>query len=816
MAQALKDILNQRQSFVKTVTPQSVSVSDMIKQEEADKIANDTAKLNQYFSDRSKIRKSLSSWVLKTWRPAEDAFNVRSGQLVDLYLDQTSKKVDDNGNKKFTTEQIINASKDLPWTLQKMKDYYWYYYPDRVWAIDDYIQKWWIATNVFEYLNDISWTVTNPYWVKQQKKENVFTEETPEAAKWITAFGTFLPSMWVRATGMLWESKLGKWMDEKMYDTYHKVWDTASDEEYKKYKAWTLWDDAKLDATNMWWVNKRQLYEWYDKALQNWFVGSIDEYKNFEKNIHNTTTEALNKNLKEWILTEDDIESSKAAIVWDAVAELITYLTMPITKSITIDTAQPLLNMLTTAWVDSILNTLEYAALEWLQWEWLSWEDLSDVWLINLIVSWITRSPALAKYMKELNKSQWWKETKFVRKFLSTLPEKVENSFKEMSADTLEELWNFARREAVNPEARWLWIKWLWEKWVKAVENIQKDADLLWKEYEKKISWLTEPISEKWFFKDINDKFDELANQWAVSWNKNSVPKLELVKDWNAFKVKITNKKNLNKIKNEDGKWLWDAIQENVDSILEWYWIWLNKWSQYLIKQWVRNATKWTKWNVYEKQTQKLIEWLDNWELDMPKDVKDLWDSIHEKKKLLEIAQKDLWWIKWRYEPWKIWWWERAQDIAKAWEKMSKDDAIAIVDILKSENYLPKNIDSEIVAQWYLLWMENKNAWYSFLAWFYPSKAWEIEQILELLRQKATARDVERYIRLLRQKEAWSQSVWAVADMPQISDAWRTMQKVTWFGAWETDTSELKQKQNWWGYSKSSWYVEPYRWSYRQ
>lgn len=794
MAQSLKDILSQKQTV--SIQPRAVSVSDIIKQEEVDTANNNTTKLNQYFSDRSNIRKSISSWALKTWRPAEDAFNVRTSKLIDLYLDNASKKVNDKWQPKFTPEQIINASKDLPWTLEKMKTYYRFNSPDKAWAIDDYIQKWWVATNVFEYLEDISWNITNPYWVKQDKKENLFKWWEPEAAKWVAAFGSFLPAMWARWVGALWESKLGKWMDEKMYDTYHKVWDTASDEEYRKYKAWTLGEDAKLDATNMWWVNKRQLYEWYDKALSNWFVGSIDEYKNFEKNVHKTTTQAINNKLKEWILTKDDIESSKGALIWDTLAELITYISMPITKEVVIDTMQPVLNTIASAWIDSIVNTLEYAALEWLQWDWLSWEDISDVWIINLLVSWITRSPALAKYVKELNKSQWWKEAKFVRKFLSTLPEKVENAFKNMSADTLEELWNFAKKEASSPEARWIWIKWLWEKWVKAVENIQKDADLLWKQYEKKISWLTEPISEKWFFKDINDKFDELANQWAVSWNKNSVPKLELVKDWNAFKVKITNKKNLNKIKNEDGKWLWDAIQENVDSILEWYWIWLNKWSQYLIKQWVRNATKWTKWNVYEKQTQKLIEWLDNWELDMPKDVKDLWDSIHEKKKLLEIAQKDLWWIKWRYEPWKIWWWERAQDIAKAWEKMSKDDAIAVIDILKSENYLPKNIDSEIVAQWYLLWMENKNAWYSFLAWFYPSKAWEIEQILELLRQKATARDVENYIRLLRQQEAWSQSVWAVATMPQLSNAWKNIQRTVWFGAWEIDLPKRESTSN--------------------
>ncbi len=800
MAQSLKNALDKRQSFVKTIQPQTVSVSDMIKQEEAATAQSDANKLNKYFSDRSNIRKSLSDWTLKTWRPAEDAFNVRAWQIVDLYLDQVSQKVDDNGKKKFTTEQIIWASKDIPWTLQKMKEYYQYYQPNKAWAIEDYIQKWWVATNVFEYLNDISWTVTNPYWAKTQKKENVFQWTEPEAAKWVAAFGSFLPAMWTRWAWMLGDTKLWKWMDEKLYNTYHKVWDSASDEEYKQYKAWTLWDDAKLDATNMGWVNKRQLYEWYDNALNNWFVGSLDEYKNFEKNIHNATSQALNNNLKEWILTKDDIESSKGALIWDTLAEFITYMSMPMSEVVEVDSMQPVLNLIATAWMDSIVNTLEYAALEWLQWDWLSGKDIWDVWIINMLVSWITRSPALAKYLKEL-KSQWWsKQNRVISNFLSTLPERAKNAFENMNSKTLQELWDFAKTEATNPEERWILWRWLWEKWVTAVENIQRDVTDLWKQYETKISGLTDKISEKWFFKDINSKFDELASQWAVSWDKNSVPKLELIKDGNSYKVKITNKKNLNKIKNENGKWLWDAIQENVDSILEWYWIGLNKGSQYLIKQWVRNATKWTNWNVYEKQTQKLIEWLDNWELDMPKEVKDLWDKIHEKKKLLEMAQRDLWWIKWRYEGWKIWWWERAQDIAKAWEKMTKDDAIAIMDILKTEWYLPKNISSEVVAQWYLLWLENKNAWYSFLAWFYPSKAWEIEQILELFRQKATARDVEKYIRMLQQREAGSMSVWAVADMPKVQNAWRTMQKVTWYWAWETDLGN-----NWSGGSLNEW-----------
>lgn len=813
MAKSLNDILIQR----KTIQPQAVSVSDIIRQEEADTKNNDASKLNKYFSDRSDIRKSISSWTLKTWRPAEDAFNVRTSKLIDLYLDDVSKKTNENWQPKFTSEQIINASKDLPWTLEKMKAYYKFNSPDKARAIDDYIQKGWVATNVFEYLNDISWNINNPYWVKKQEKENLFNEETPEAAKWVAAFGSFIPSMWVKWAWMFWESKIWKRMDEKLYNTYHKIWDTASDEEYKKYKAWQE-EWLNLDATNMWWVNKRQLYEWYDKALSEWFVGSIDEYKNFEKNIHNVTSSALDNSLKEWILTDDDIESSKAAIIWDAVAEFITYMAMPITKYVEIDTAQPLLNMLATAWVDSIANTLEYAFLEWLQWD-FDWDSIWDVWLINFLISWITRSPAMAKYIKELQSSkatsQW---DKMVRKFLSTLPEKVENAFKNMNSETLERLWEWSKKEATNPEAAWIGRRWLWEKWVKAVEAIEKDTRNLWKQYETKISWLTEPVSEKWFFKEINDKFAELETQWAVSWGKWKAPKLELVKEWDSYKVKISNKKNLNKIKNDDGKWLWDAIQENVDSILEWYWIKLNQWSEYLIKQWVTNATKWTNWNVYEKQTQKLIEWLDNWDLDMPQDVKDLWTEIYEKKQLLKRAKEGLW-IKWEYWAWKVWGRDRALDISRAWKNMSNEDAIAIIDILKSEWYLPKNIQSEIVAQWYLLWIENKNAWYSFLQGFYPSQAWEIEQVLELLRQKATAKDIENYINMLRkQEQAIIPSAWANLELPQLSDTWRYMQKAVWFGWWE---AQLPTIQQWQGSTQpqisqedyDAWYKQRYGWN---
>ena len=127
---------------------------------------------------------------------------------------------------------------------------------------------------------------------------------------------------------------------------------------------------------------------------------------------------------------------------------------------------------------------------------------------------------------------------------------------------------------------------------------------------------------------------------------------------------------------------------------------------------------------------------------------------------------------------------------------MSNEDAIEMIDILKDNWYLPKNIKSEIAAQWYLLWLENKNAWYSFLAWFYPSKAWEIEQILELLRQKATSRDIERYINSLKAKEIWTQWVWTIAEMPQLSDAWKNMQRTVWFGAWEIDLPNRESASN--------------------
>lgn len=786
MALSLRDTLRNQplniKSFVDTINPQAISVSEMIAEEEKEAAKSNSNKLNQYFSDRSNIRKSMADWTLKTSKPAEDAFNVRTWKLIDLYLDAASKEVDENWNPKFTTEQIISQSKNLPWTLESMKKYYTRYAPDRVWAIDEYIQKWGIATNVFNYLEDMYWTrwYDNPYWADTKVERTNILEWLWEWWKWVVSAAWFLPNIWTKLSWQILSSKPFQWIDDKLYDTYHKIWDTATDEEYKQYKQWNMPED--IDTMNMWWVSKRQLYDNYDKALQQWFVWNINEYKDFEKKIDRATTDAVTNSLKEWMITKEEIESSKWALLWEAISEFLTYMLMPFNKKvIEVDSARPFINKIATAWVDALINTMDYAALEWAQWEIKEW-DLWKVWLFNMLISsflrWIwpksqyTSNPALAKFSKD------WQ--KFIRSFISTLPERVKNSFKNMDSATLKQLWEFAQKEAKDPEARWLTAKWLWEKWVKAVERLQSDIDSLWKQYEKKISWLTETVSEEWFFKDINDKFAELETQWAVSWGEWKAPKLELVKDWESFKIKISNKKNLNKIKNEDGKWLWDAIQENVNSILEWYWIKLNQWSEYLIKQWVANATKWTNWNVYEKQTQKLIEWLDNWDLNMPQEVKDLWDEIHYKKNLLSMAQKSLW-VQWRYEASKVWQDLRYEDILKAWNKMSKDDAIAVIDILKRENYLPKDINSEILAQAYLLWIENKNAWYSFLEWYYPSKAWSIEQILELTRQHATRAEIERYIKMLEEQEklmANKQWAWNIS---KISTPRAEIEKALWW-----------------------------------
>ena len=792
MALSAKDMLSSSKikDLVKTVQPRSASVSDMISQEEAQASQMSKDKLMQYFSDRSKIRQSMLNWSLKTWRPAEDAFNVRTSKLIDLYLDNASKKVNENWQPKFTSEQIIAASKDLPKTLNSMKQYYQYYEPDKVWAIDDYIQKWWIATNVFQYLD---WRANNPYWVQEQEHITLWDENTPEAAKWVISAGMFIPNMWIKAAWWLSNTKLWKWMNEVAYNSDHKIWDSASEEEYRKYKSWELWEGSKIDNMSIWGVTKRQLYEWYDKALSEWFVGSLDDYKNFDKNVTMATNEAVWNAAKEWAISKEDLESSKWALIWNAISEFITYMAMPLAKAVEIDTARPLLNLFATAWVDSIVNTLEYAMLEGAQWN-LEKGDVWEVWLINFLISWILRSPALAKYIKEA-KNVWGSDNKFVRKFLSTLPEKVENAFKNMSSDTLESLWNMAREEASNPEAQWTIRKWLWWKWVTAIENIQKDITNLWQRYEKRLQELTSPVSEKWFFSDVNKSLKELENQWWLSRWKWKAPQLDLVKTNEWYKVEIKNKWNLNKIKNEEWVWLWDAIAKNVEDILWWYKIWLNEWSQYLIKQWVINATKWTKWNVYEQQTKRLIEWLDNWDLDMAQDVKDLWTEIYQKKNLLSRAQKTFW-IEWKYSAWKVGAWDRALEMSKAWKNMNNEDAIAMIDLLKQEWYLPQNIKSEIAAQWYLLWIENKNAWYSFLEGFYPSQAWEIEQVLELLRQKATAKDIERYIRLLRAKEQWAVSAWAVANIPNMNDdIWREIQKWIWW--WVNVIREASEISTW-------------------
>ena len=120
-----------------------LSVSDMIKQEEAAEQESGKVKLSDFFNKRSAARKAISSWEITSWNKAQDVMETRMWKLVDLYLDAASREVDENWKQVFSTEKIIEASKNPSKVIKDMKKYYIYNRPDKAWAIDDYIQKWW-------------------------------------------------------------------------------------------------------------------------------------------------------------------------------------------------------------------------------------------------------------------------------------------------------------------------------------------------------------------------------------------------------------------------------------------------------------------------------------------------------------------------------------------------------------------------------------------------------------------------------------------------------------------------------------------------
>lgn len=758
----------------------TVSVADMIKNEEASSKENSVQKLNNYFQNRSSLRKAISNGSFTSWNKAQDAWEARLWKLVDLYLDASSKATDDNWKLLFSADKIIEESKNPSKVLKDMKSYYQSTAPDKVWAIDDYIQKWGMASNVFEYLEDVSGNIKNPYW-KTEVRWDIFTEETPEAAKWVSAISNYLASLWTNIAGRIaWN----EWLQDKSFDVQHKIWDTANDEEYKLYKSGKLQEWNDVNRVNAFGESKAKFYDDYEQAQKDWFIGSVDEYKNFKKNLSKATTNAVADRLKEWVLTEDDIESSKSAIAMDALTELVTYSAIPLMKKLNISTENPLINEIANLIVDATVNTAEFAWIESLNnnqmdlWE-LGWTE----W-INLLVNWITRSPVIAKYLKDIKDS---KVKNNVKDLIAKIPERIKDAYGRLSAEQLTNIKNLTKNSARQSSTKLAnqWVKYFWEQWVNAMDKSLNAYLTAWDKLGKEWQNLRNSgISIDLIESSMNKELKNLENHtimWDTAWAEWTAPQIHINKKKNwQWTLNIENRDNLNMIKNWEWEWLADAMEKIFNWMFKnqkwaaWAWMELNEATLLAFMNEVKWATQGTEWSWGNMWAKVFWEWLDVFrkEAELPQSFLDAEKEFFNKKDLHNKLTDALGsYGKYSSDI------DKQIKLFEAGQKLQDPKLQWVLELAQDAGYISSTVDAEIIAYGYMLALQDEAAARAFFGAIYPSEPWLIEAVLEWVRNWIREWEIDRYIRAKQAQNSLNQWLWWMAD---LSNWWREIYKTVW------------------------------------
>lgn len=623
-AKSFKSVINTSQNPVYSmVSDEEISNENWYKQ-----------RLNEYFVNRSNARKSIDNWTLTSGNKAQDTFQTRVWKLVDPYLSLASEEIDEKWQPVFTEEKIKAASQDLSGTLSKMKDYYW---KDKAWAIDDYVEKWWYATRVLDYLE---WKSTSPYRFQEPEKTKEWFENyiasaasTPTQQLWWII--KWLDSItWTSDWDKEYQSQVNDILKQNAttqdYERYKKEWYKPIEYTWDSYwfmdwiKAIINWDmswKAREDASR----SRKMLYDSYDKAVNEWFDWSVEDYVNYTIDVWEKTAESLadaiinsaKSNYTEWTLSS---ELWKLTTIW---AELVTSL-------------------------PSILSSL---GLVWWIWNWTIWY-LKTVWDI----------------------AAWWLE-------FQALEDAYNSKLSSISDYEESILWN----AIWNAFFKTVWAAWkklltkLWWIWSKAEEAIVEAwAD----EYSKAVntiknSWNNAADTvQKEIWKIIDDADKTMEKDWISKWaEKERVEKFEVESDKDP-KILLDNI-------NDELATLWDAWES---------WAKTRKWDLPKLQMWETEeetllrrkaerqaAKKAAKENTKEAQEkarkaqeieEKRLAKMTPEERADEKRLKEINDE--KAKKAEELAER-----KRKYEL-------RIEN-ESTYKKTTDDDAVDVMDVLKRE-----------------------------------------------------------------------------------------------------------------------------------
>jgi len=366
---------------------------------------NTAKSVSDLIKHRVTLRKAMANWNLTSWNEAADYLEMRRWWLVDIFADymmQNKELIKDDASAQLLQDTIKKEPEAIIWYMKNvLKNQYPDTYEEKNKAIDDYIMKWWKLNDVMDFITEKNAT---PYWTPKEEK----LEWTNPILNflWSTVATPIREIWWL--TQIAWD-KL--WLDKQQEEIARKTatveW--VSTQWYNEYKAtWKLPSKFSEDYAN--------LYKWYDDAVKDWFIGSVEEYNNYLWDVAVATDKTFKQLAddftEKYLFNPNEAWAEPWQVFWDIMSIVLTELS--------------------TAWAATpelaatkLPKYAKYAKwlYQWLKW-WAEFQALEDAYewelsdvpeyaksaLTNMVLKWWLESLwKLAKrWIWKLAKSFWW------------------------------------------------------------------------------------------------------------------------------------------------------------------------------------------------------------------------------------------------------------------------------------------------------------------------------------------------------------------------------------------------------------------------
>lgn len=775
-------------------TPSSSSVSNMVRNEENDEKIYRKEQLSDWLKWRSEARNMiLRKWVTDKWQDQAEIRKTRLADIARWALEEMWK--DPEAIMKAQDDDIIKRLVGSSnWTdINKLK------------AVNDYIQNWWYADDVFNYL------VWNTKSIYEEKKEKNKLQKAMDKIKWTFVWNAIMNIPWTRVREWAWlsnlvEENVSYWW-EKIADInkasdiawlWNIIWNVSEDR-YQKYKKWELkskWYEPYWEAElpqNIWaiwssvwlpsYANELDFYKSYDNALEKWFLWSVEDYWDYiYKKAWETYTKTADK-VREFI--DKEIADPKASWSWwgKFIWEMLELWAMP-TLSAKYLKNVPVVWKWIEKWIDisskytkPVKEAIEKVPFLWKQitkWvenapdlaaEWAMFQLLDDAYQSDL--SELSDYERMAKW----NVLLWWAVRWLWEKFFWLNP-KQQEAFLNKSKKEIDEInkvtddWLNKSNQTDTPMTR---IKSL-------LENVEKKLTekrvLKWKELESVEWWLKWSKWQKYDAKDMLKEIEvwfewlkDTSKWWLAYWEKAILPKF--FEDWKTLLSE--NSKNALNTYTRNEQWqiikLWDEIEKLWNEIF-------TSADRKINASTSKEFFDWLKWILWESWWSKRWKWV--------KIMREVFDKIETKfkdalsetsKTSLEEATSEAWWAinlsnTFREMIWRLWWTEWVWTA----EKVSKDSSKAAIEQLFTtvKENLWIDLNNEIWAWIISLSLRDPKLAEELTKKIYPSQPWGIEFIMKWIMNMFRKTAPQRYAQDAKQ------SVWSkMSEVVPSSFAWQ-------------------------------------------